>query len=231
MVIQSWTVSSFIEPRGVEYNGATGIFRVFKDSQNSIWTGRGWRHHQSDRWTIRGRDSHLAQQEGLSSRIIQPLPAALFRCFPVVSTLTPRSTSAPAGRGGCALRSAENMKILCALILLTAIGVVACGDPKSRSFFASGGISVGAPVAMNAGHYRIPIEFETEIVHSGQWIDTVEAEVDGTKILVTAVFTHANRESRYPGYVEISDVSPGAYILHYQDPGGARHLIESIILP
>ena len=36
---QSWTVSSFIEPRGVEYNAETGILRVFKNSQNSIWTG------------------------------------------------------------------------------------------------------------------------------------------------------------------------------------------------
>ncbi len=36
---QSWTVSSTIEPRGVEYNGQTGIFCVFTDSQNSIWTG------------------------------------------------------------------------------------------------------------------------------------------------------------------------------------------------
>jgi hypothetical protein len=36
---QSWTVFSSIEPRGVEYNGETGIFRVFRDSQSSIWTG------------------------------------------------------------------------------------------------------------------------------------------------------------------------------------------------
>jgi hypothetical protein len=123
------------------------------------------------------------------------------------------------------------MKILRALILLTAIGLLGCGDPKSRSFFASSGITVGAPVTTSRGNYRIPIEFETEIIHSGQWIDTVEAKVDGTKILITAVFTHANRKSRYPGYVEISDASPGAYKIEYQDPDGARHLVKAVTFP
>lgn len=123
------------------------------------------------------------------------------------------------------------MKTLRSLILLTAIGLVGCGDPKSRNFFASSGITVGAPVATSTGNYRIPIEFETEIVHSGQWIDTVEAEVDGTEILITAVFTHANRKSRYPGYVEISDVSPGPYKVEYRDPDGARHLVKAVTLP
>lgn len=123
------------------------------------------------------------------------------------------------------------MKIFRALILLTAIGASGCGDPKSRNFFASSGITVGTPVTTSTGKYRIPIEFETEIVHSGQWIDTVEAEVDGAEILVTAVFTQANRKSRYPGYVEISDVSPGAYKIEYRDPDGARHLVKSITLP
>jgi hypothetical protein len=123
------------------------------------------------------------------------------------------------------------MKILRAMILLTAIGVLGCGDPKSRNFFASSGITVGAPVTTSTGNYRIPIAFETEIVHSGQWIDTVEAEVDGTEILITAVFTHTNRKSRYAGYVEISDVSPGPYKIEYRDPDGARHLVKAVTLP
>jgi hypothetical protein len=123
------------------------------------------------------------------------------------------------------------MKTLRVLILLTAIGVVGCGDPKSRDFFASGGITVGAPVTTGPGSYRIPIEFETGIVHSGQWIDTVEAEVDGTEILITAVFTQADRKSRYPGYIEISDASPGPYKIEYRDPDGARHLVKAVTLP
>jgi hypothetical protein len=123
------------------------------------------------------------------------------------------------------------MKILRTLILLTAIGVLGCGDPKSRSFFASSGITVGAPVTTSTGNYRIPIEFETVIVHSRQWIDTVEAKVNGTKILITAVFAHANRKSRYPGYIEISDVSPGTYKIEYRDPDGASHLDKAVTLP
>ena len=121
--------------------------------------------------------------------------------------------------------------ILRTALLLAAMGLVGCGDKKSRSFFAPSGVFVGSPVMVEAGAYRIPIKFETEIVHSGQWIDTVQAEVDGSDIQVTAVFTHANRESRYPGYIEVSRARPGVYALQYQDPDGTLHLIELVSLP
>ena len=84
---------------------------------------------------------------------------------------------------------------------------------------------------VKAGNYRIPIDFETEIVHSGQWIDTVQAEIDGSDIQVTAIFTHANRESRYPGYIEVTGARAGVYTLQYRDPDGNLHLIESVTLP
>jgi hypothetical protein len=123
------------------------------------------------------------------------------------------------------------MKMMQATLALMAFGLFGCGDRKSRSFFASDGISIGVPVMMSAGNYRIPVDFETEIVHSGQWIDTVQTEVDGTDILVTAVFTHANRESRYPDYVVVTDVNPGVYNLKYRDPDGVHHFIEAVTLP
>jgi hypothetical protein len=89
----------------------------------------------------------------------------------------------------------QNMKhILKTTLILAAIALAGCSDEKSRDFFARGGITIGAPAALGSGSYQIPIEFETEIVHSGQWIDTVDAEVAGADILVTASFTSSNRK-------------------------------------
>ena len=116
-------------------------------------------------------------------------------------------------------------------LLLAAIVLAGCVDEKSRDFFATSGISVGDPVMVEAGTYRIPTDFETEIVHSGQWIDTVQAEIVGSDIQVTAIFTHANRKSRYPGYIEVSGARAGVYTLQYRDPDGALHPIKSVTLP
>ena len=90
---------------------------------------------------------------------------------------------------------------------------------------------MGAPAATSPGTYRIPIEFKTEIVHSGQWIDAVSVEVSGSDILVTASFTSVNRKSRYPGYIAVKGVSAGTYILKYRNPDGTGHSIGSVVLP
>ena len=116
-------------------------------------------------------------------------------------------------------------------LTLAAIALAGCSDKKSRDFFAKGGITIGAPAPLGSGSYKIPIEFETEIVHSGQWIDAVDSDVAGSDILLTAIFTSANRKSSYPGYVKVNGVSPGTYTLKYRDPNGTVHTIGPVILP
>jgi hypothetical protein len=116
-------------------------------------------------------------------------------------------------------------------LLITSFAISACSDMKSRDFFAAGGITIGAPAATEPGTYRIPIEFETKIEHSGQWIDAVSANVSGSDILVTATFTSANRKSGYPGYVELKGIPAGTYALKYQDPDGTEHPIGRVVLP
>ncbi len=124
------------------------------------------------------------------------------------------------------------MKIIFRILIFTSAWFLfACSDTKPRNFFAASGIAVGIPALVEPNVYRIPIIFETEITHSGQWTDAVQAEIDGTDIQVTAVFTHANRESQYPGYIELSNVSSGVYNLKYRDPDGTLHLIQKISLP
>ncbi len=120
------------------------------------------------------------------------------------------------------------MKIV---LLISAFTISGYGDGKSRDFFAAGGITIGAPAMSQPGSYKIPIEFETKIVHSGQWIDSVSAKVSGSDILVAATFTSANRKSRYPGYVEVKGISAGTYTLKYQDPDGKTHPIGPVVLP
>ncbi len=116
-------------------------------------------------------------------------------------------------------------------LLIASFAISACSDMKSRDFFAAGGITIGVPAATQPGSYRIPIEFETKIEHSGQWIDAVSAKVSGSDIMVTATFTSANRKSGYPGYVEVKGISAGTYTLKYRDPDGTTHPIGPVVLP
>lgn len=119
-----------------------------------------------------------------------------------------------------------------AILILAAIALVGCSDEKSRNFFAKGGgITIGAPAALGSGAYKIPIRFETEIIHSGQWLEKVNTEVVGSDILLTASFTSSNRKSSYPGHIEVARVSSGTYALKYRDPDGTLHAIGSVMLP
>lgn len=116
-------------------------------------------------------------------------------------------------------------------LLMASFAFSGCSETKSRDFFAADGITIGAPAAIQPGTYRIPIDLETKIVHSGQWIDVVSANVSGSDILVTATFTRANRKSGYPGYVEVKGISAGTYALKYRDPDGTTHPMGPVVLP
>jgi hypothetical protein len=121
--------------------------------------------------------------------------------------------------------------ILKTTLMLVVLALTGCSEKKSRDFFAKGGITAGAAAALGSGSYKIPMEFETEIVHSGQWIDAVDATVSGSEILITASFISGNRKGSYPGYVKINGVSPGTYTLKYRDPDGTIHAIGPVVLP
>jgi hypothetical protein len=116
-------------------------------------------------------------------------------------------------------------------LILAVIALGSCSQKKSLDFFAKGGITIGAPAALGSGSYKIPIEFETEIVHSGKWIDAVDADVAGADILLTATFTSSNGKSGYPGYIEVKGISPGTYFIKYRDPNGTVHTLGRAILP
>jgi hypothetical protein len=112
--------------------------------------------------------------------------------------------------------------------LLAAIALLGCSEEKSRDFFAASGITIGAPTALA---YRIPIEFETQIVHSGLSIDEVSTTVAGSDILVTASFAYPPPKSGYPGHIVVNGVSAGTYTLKYRDPDGTDHTIGQVVLP
>lgn len=123
-----------------------------------------------------------------------------------------------------------------AALLLCALALTGCSEPRSRDFFANDGITVGAPTALGSESYKIPLEFTTAIVHSGQWIDSVDAEVANADILITARFITASagssgRKSGYPGYVTVTGIKPGTYSLKYRDPNGSIHAIGPVVLP
>lgn len=117
------------------------------------------------------------------------------------------------------------------VLLFVAVWITGCAHQEYRSFFASDGISVGTPVMVGAGSYQIPILFETEIIHSGQWIDRVSSSVTGTNIMVTASFTSHPQKTRYPGHIELNGVSGETYDLMYRDPDSTLHLVGQVVLP
>lgn len=117
------------------------------------------------------------------------------------------------------------------IFILATIALVGCSEEKSRDFFSAGGITIGAPTALGAGAYRIPVEFETQVVHSGQSIDEVSATVDGSDILVTASFAGPPPKTGYPGHIEVKGVSAGTYTLKYRDPDGTDHTVGRVVLP
>lgn len=121
-------------------------------------------------------------------------------------------------------------------LMLSALALTGCSEPRSRDFFAKDGITVGTPAALGSGSYRIPVKFATAIVHSGQWIDSVDAEVANADILITARFISADasraaRGNGYPGYVTVTGLNPGTYSLRYRDPNGSMHAIGPVVLP
>ena len=50
-------------------------------------------------------------------------------------------------------------------------------------------------------------------------------------ILITADFTSAGRKSRYPGYIELKDLSSGEREIKYRDPDGKLHPLGKLTLP
>lgn len=118
-----------------------------------------------------------------------------------------------------------------AALMLSALAHTGCSEPRSRDFFAKDGVTVGAPTALGSGSYKIPLEFVTAIVHSGQWIDSVDADVANADILITARFISSGRKSGYPGYVTVTGIKPGTYSLKYRDPNGSMHAIGPVVLP
>jgi hypothetical protein len=118
-----------------------------------------------------------------------------------------------------------------AALMLSALALTGCSEPRSRDFFAKDGIAVGAPTALGSGSYKIPLEFVTAIVHSSQWIDSVDADVANADILITARFISSGRKSGYPGYVTVTGIKPGTYSLKYRDPNGSMHAIGPVVLP
>lgn len=116
-----------------------------------------------------------------------------------------------------------------ALVVLSMSGMALAAE-KPRDFFAAKGVVAGKAEATKEGAIRIPIKFETEIIHSGQWLDKVKTSVDGKSIHITADFTSA-RKTRYPGYIETKDLAKGEYSLKYRDPNGKVHFITKITVP
>ena len=115
------------------------------------------------------------------------------------------------------------------IFLALAILLTACAERKERSFFASDGIKVGAAKRLDVDRYQIPIEFETSITHSGQWIYDVVISVSGKDIYVTARFD--SESSQYPGFIRVDGVTPGTYQLFYRDPDKSVHFISKLELP
>jgi hypothetical protein len=107
----------------------------------------------------------------------------------------------------------------------------AFAEKMPRDFFAPKGIEVGTPTVDEEGNRRIPIKFETAIVHSAIWIDMVHTSVVGKEIRITADYRLTGGKNRYKGYIEPKGLAAGTYDLKYLDPNGKLHPIGPVTLP
>lgn len=119
--------------------------------------------------------------------------------------------------------------LLCLLVAST-FGT-AFAEKKSRDFFAPKGIVVGTPSLDEDGARRIPVKFETAIVHSAIWIDTVDTTLVGKEIRITADYRLQGGQNRYKGYIMPKGLAAGTYELRYLDPDGKLHDIGPVTVP
>ncbi|QTN33591.1 hypothetical protein HZ994_15165 [Akkermansiaceae bacterium] len=118
--------------------------------------------------------------------------------------------------------------LLC--MLAASIPATAFAEKKPRNFFAPKGIVVGTPAVAGDGELRIPIKFETDIVHSALMNKKVHVSVKGNEIHITADYGLIGKKS-YPGYIPAKGLARGTYELRYRDPDGKLHPIGSVTLP
>lgn len=121
------------------------------------------------------------------------------------------------------------------LLTATILGMFAVGaafaEKKPRDFFDPKGIEVGTPSVDGDGNHRIPIKFETAIMHSALMNKKVHVSVVGKEIRITADFGLVEKKSGYPGYIEPKGLAAGTYDLKYLDPNGKLHPIGPVTLP
>jgi hypothetical protein len=120
--------------------------------------------------------------------------------------------------------------LLLCMLVVSSLGI-AFAEKKSRDFFAPKGIAVGTPSVDENGACRIPIKFETAIVHSAIWIDMVHTSVVGKEIRITADYRLTGGKNRYKGYIALKGLAAGTYELKYLDPKGKLHPIGPVTLP
>lgn len=121
--------------------------------------------------------------------------------------------------------------ILLSCVLAASTLGTAFAEKKPRDFFAPKGIVVGTPSVDEEGARRIPIKFETAIVHSAIWIDMVHTSVAGKEIRITADYRLTGGKNRYKGYIAPNGLAAGTYELKYLDPDGKLHPIKTVTLP
>lgn len=110
-------------------------------------------------------------------------------------------------------------------------GLTSGEERKDRAFFAQDGIQLGQPETTDDGHVFVPITFQTEIIHSGQWLYDIDSEVKGDQVLITAIFSVPPKlqPSIYMGGVTIPSPQEKTYKLLYLDPSGTTHPIGKVI--
>ena len=128
------------------------------------------------------------------------------------------------------------MKIFSTIALLAfSICLSSCLDKKTRSFFAKGGVIVGAPNKVGQGDVFIPISFKTAIIHSAQIFHDIEWSEENGVIYITAIYNEPpfSEKIEYSGGIVLKNPKLKIYDLKYKDPkpDGDTHDIGSVEIP
>ena len=128
------------------------------------------------------------------------------------------------------------MKIFSTIALLAfSICLSSCLDKKTRSFFAKGGVIVGAPNKVGQGDVFIPISFKTAIIHSAQIFHDIEWSEENGVIYITAIYNEPpfSKKIEYSGGIVLKNPKLKIYDLKYKDPNpdGVTHDIGRVEIP
>jgi len=109
------------------------------------------------------------------------------------------------------------------LLLLVGVGCATSYYADYDFLKKADGVIVGKPIKNTEGEWFLPLDFETRVMHSAQYIDGVKVDIRNNNILLKALVVHVKRgrePSMFKG-INLGKLSNGVYNIKYLNNDGS----------